>query len=704
MARGQDQPPPADASQAGDDPHAWPRDFKADDGTQFTVYQPQIEQWDQTNLTSRAAVEVTSPGVTDARYGVAWFTAHTHVDKEQRQVMLDDVQVSRVEFPTAPDQQAAWLAALQTHFPVHGKVASLDRLEAAWAAANASKRVVVPTANDPPRIIFTTQPSVLVLIDGPAALRKTTGAALERVVNTRALLLHDPSTGSFYLGVCDRWLIAPAINGPWTLAPGVPDGAIETRTALLSAQQVDIFDEDDAIKQLFTDGGVPAIYVSSDPAELVETSGEPQMVAIEGTGLRRVTNTACDVFLDASNSYFVLLAGRWFRGPTRDGPWTYVPGESLPPDFARIPASDDAAECLACVPGTPQAEEAAIENDVPQTAQVNRADAHFDCSYDGAPDFEPVDGTSLRYCVNAATPEVLCDGSYYACQDGVWFRSGDPNTGWVCADSVPPAIYSIPPSCPIYYVTYAHVYRSNANYVWCGYTPGYLGTCVGRDGCVCWGTGYRAKPWIGNAWYGRPWTYGFGASVHFCSTGFGVGIGVTSRVTLHPWWGPIAHAHEAFDARLGGHADVHFNNANVYHRWNTAVVERREDRVIADRRAAEANREASEHAARERAIARPAARPNNVYATRDGQVVRRTNAGTFEHTSGGAAPRPEVQRQLEAEHSARVTGNVRAQRVVARPAPAPRPAPVVHAPQVRAPAPRPAPSPGLRGGSTRRTR
>jgi hypothetical protein len=56
-----------------------------------------------------------------------------------------------------------------------------------------------------------------------------------------------------------------------------------------------------------------------------------------------------------------------------DGPWTYVAGDALPPDFARIPPTSLAGAVLAAVPGTAQARNAVVEAQIPQTATVPRS-------------------------------------------------------------------------------------------------------------------------------------------------------------------------------------------------------------------------------------------------------------------------------------------------------------------------------------------
>ena len=48
--------------------------------------------------------------------------------------------------------------------------------------------------------------------------------------------------------------------------------------------------------------------------------------------------------------------------------------------------------------------------------------------------------------------------SWYALVAGIWFVASTPQGPWSVAPSVPAAIYTIPPSSPLYYVTYVQIY------------------------------------------------------------------------------------------------------------------------------------------------------------------------------------------------------------------------------------------------------
>src|SRR6478735_10221336 len=85
-----------------------------------------------------------------------------------------------------------------------------------------------------------------------------------------------------------------------------------------------------------------------------------------------------------------------------------------------------------------------IDNQIPQTATVDRKKAKVSVRYDGKPDLKPIEGTSLEYVANAAIPVIKAGSSYYAVQNGVWFVANSAAGPWAVATEVPAAIYAIP--------------------------------------------------------------------------------------------------------------------------------------------------------------------------------------------------------------------------------------------------------------------
>jgi hypothetical protein len=561
--------PPAPAAVAGAplpaDP--WPRDVTLSNADAL-IYQPQVDSWRGNALSWRVAVALRPSGAKDETFGVLWGHARTEVDRTTRSVDLEDVTVTKVNFPTLPGNGAAYLPGLRDALKSALATMALDSLETSLLASRTVKPGGLPVRDDPPRIIVSYGPALLIPISGAPVLRPIPNTALERVINTQAMLAR--AGGTYYLHAYDGWLGAPSVTGPWTLPPGVPPGLDDAARQLSASGLVDLLDgKPNATPKPSLAAGVPAIYVTEAPAELIVFKGQPHFVPITGTGLLWATNSAIDVLIDtASNNYYVLISGRWFHAPGLGGPWSFVAASALPASFRLIPPTGTPASViLASVAGTPQAEEAVIANSIPQTATVSRVGGPtFTPVFDGAPVFRPIPGTPLTYVVNAKIPVIEAGPtSFYAVEAGVWFTAPALTGSWTIATSVPEVIYTIPVSSPLHYVTYVHVYGSTATVVYVGYTPGYLGTVVAPGGVVVYGTGYVYQPWVGTVWYAAPVTYGLAATpVYNPAVGwtFGFAMGLATAAIAEPYWGG-AYYHAGYY----GYPCCGSVSANVYRDW-----------------------------------------------------------------------------------------------------------------------------------------
>jgi hypothetical protein len=559
----------------------WPRELKLSNAD-VVVYQPQINSWEGNKLDFRAVVAVTPKGTKKEIFGVIFGTARTHVDRIERMVTLEDMKLTKSNFPTLPDNGASYMRAFQHETVAAQRTISLDRMEAMLAETGTVKPKPVEVNNNPPRIIVAQAPAILVPISGNPVIRPVPGTNFERVINTEAMILRQQGNNTYYLHVYDGWLYSGTLAGPWYQPMVFPNGIDQVAENLAKSGQADLLDGGKTQPKLSLSHGIPAIYMSETPAELLVFQGPPNFAPIAETKLQWSTNTTADVIRDSeSNNYYVLISGRWYRSPTltETGPWTYTANNSLPGDFSRIPVDSPAGVVLASVAGTPQAQEAIIADSIPQTATIKRTNGpKFSPVFDGAPKFEPIVGTPLQYVVNSPAPVIRVDAhTYYAVIGGVWFDATAAGGPWVVATSVPAVIYMIPATSPLHYVTYVRVYGSTPSVVYMGYTPGYLGTVVTADGVVVYGTGYVYQPWIGTVYYPAPVTYGVMAQPIYnpavgMAFGFAMGAAAASIASsyYHPYYYPTYY-HPAYYPAYYGHPCCGSTSYNTYGQWGAAA-------------------------------------------------------------------------------------------------------------------------------------
>lgn len=518
---------------AVDETSAWPR-IRDTNGSRVTFYLPQVEHWTSNSFRARAVVEVREAGAKRDLSGVIWFEAEGRADRAADRVTLDRFDIVKGRFPEAIDGGSNALALVRLTLPSGARTVSFDYLVTALGFEQAAARQgPAGLKHAPPEIVWATNRTVLVVIDGKPVLRPIPERPLERVINTPALLVRDPAGDRFYLAGDGRWFTARTLDDAWALVQNPPaalnglDPGAETAPAAGS------------------ESPLPRILVRTHPTELLMTAGLPDYRPIAGTKLMYAADTDSALFFhSAERQSYLLLSGRWFKAGSLHGPWTHVPPSALPPDFARIPAGSPQGLVLASVPETPQAELALLANAVPTCATVKRSEAKLTVTYDGAPEFRPVEGTSLRYAINARLPVIQSGAKYYAVDRAVWFAGSSAMGPWEVATEVPEEIYTIPPQSPVYYATFVRIYRADDESVEVGYTPGYQGSYE-EDGTVVYGTGWEYESWTGTEYLGWGWTYCYGY----------VYPPWYQWWLWRPWWNPPGGLRGALIE-------------NIYERWN----------------------------------------------------------------------------------------------------------------------------------------
>jgi len=624
------------APQAQADNISWPQEIVADNDAVVIVYQPQIEEFSGNDLAGRAAVSVKKAETDNVPvFGAIWFEAKIDTDRDARSATIRDLDVIDVRFAEASDAQKEALASLienqveRSHFTI-----SVDQLLADLDAERAGV-AEVELKHNPPKIILSTKPALLVSIDGEPVFEMIDGSRYERVVNTPFLLVRGGKDYYLYIG-SNAWYEATSLSGVWTRAKRVPDDI---------AGLVEPADDDDTQ----VDG--IQIIIANEPTELIVSDGPPSWAPVEGMDLLYMDNTDSNAFLELSTqSYYVLLSGRWYRGEglLGDLQWSHVANDELPEPFGDIPEDSVNGAVLSQVAGTEQARDAVLDNTIPQTAAIDRSDDSFNVEYDGTPAFAPIEEIDVLYAQNTSAAVFRYGNLYYACDNGVWYVSNTATGPWTVATDVPDAIYKIPASNPHHNVTYVKVYDVTPQVVYVGYTPAYYGSYYYR-GSVVYGSGWYYNPWYGRYYYPRYPTWGFHVSYNPWY-GWGYGVSWTSgpfRFTFSShghgaWWGVGGYRPYPRPVVYGGYRKTNIN-INVDNSINIGGGNRPANRPNLYNRPETRDRVANRPAVPADRRARPANNiQNNVLTDRSGNVYQRDNAGGWQQRdNNGQWTRPE---------------------------------------------------------------
>jgi hypothetical protein len=647
----------------------WPQEIETSKGV-VVIYQPQPEKFEGNKVSCLAAVAIELKNAKEPIFGAIWFEARLDTDRDERTATITDVEVTRVRFPEQTEEKAKKLAALiELEMPKMNIPISLDRLTASLELVETRAKGAKKIKTDPPKIIFMAEPAVLIPLDGEPRTQEVKGSNLKRVINTPFTILHDTSRKTYYLHADkDSWYTASEIKGEWAIAKTVPSEV--AALAPKEKKEEPASGEQASKKEKEKPGPPPKIIVSTEPTELISSTGKPEFKPLADTDLLYMSNTDSDVLMEIkTQEYYILLSGRWFVSKKMEGPWVYVLGENLPAGFAKISEESEMGTVLYAVPGTDLAKEAVLDAQIPQTATVDRKKATLTVQYDGEPKFETITGIELIYAVNTATPVIRAEGKYYACDEAIWFVSGSSKGPWQVATSIPDVIYTIPPESPIYNVTYVRIYDATPEVVYIGYTPGYTHTYV-YGTTIVYGTGYWYTGWHGHYYYPWPCTWGyhvrwnpwvgwgFGLSYSYGPYRFAIGLGGWYR---GGWWGPGLYRGYRHGFRHGaragyragyraGHRDSGHRNGGLRNGGrNNAYNSKNNKARTRPKSAGGGQGKANTRASKNRA--------NNVYADRNGNVNRKTDKGWeqrsnkgWESRDKGSQSRNQQDRQRQAQN------------------------------------------------------
>lgn len=642
----------------------WPKDITTKSGAVITVYQPQPEKLSGDKLEGRAAFSAVETPGSEPVFGVFWYTATMTTDRDTRTMSLESIKISDVKLPGVMDETKILRLKqlLEVDIPTWRLTGSIDDITATIEQEQAYGTDELK--NDPPKILYASQPTTLVLIDGEPKVQDDKELKMKRVINSAFLIVQSNEDKKYYLNGGSTWYVSASIVDGYQPTSSLPKSVKALDQQMKKQQESKPKEEPNA---------PGAILVSTEPAELIQSSGQAQFANIPETSLLYVSNSEDDLFKNINdNNYYLLLSGRWYASTKLEGPWTYVASDKLPPDFAKIPEGSPKDNVLSSVSGTQASKDAIHDAQVPQTAKVDRKTATCTVTYDGEPKFEKIEGTSLELAMNTSSTVLKSGTTYYCVDKGVWFASTAAKGPWKVSDKRPSDVDKIPASSPAYNVKYVYVYDSTPEVVYVGYTPGYMG-CYVYGGVVVYGTGYYYNPWYGPYYYPHPATYGF--SMHYNPwTGWSMGFHYSSgwfHFSVYGgggYWGCPAYRPPYYPpyrgGMYGGRGPTYIHNGDINIDRSNNIYNNRND--VATRDVQRGQNAGRNPGVSTRDQTRPGQQPgvsqqpaggnrggNNVYSDRSGNVYQRNDNGNWQQRQGNQWQQTQQPSQMDRDYQNR---------------------------------------------------
>ena len=458
------------------------------------VYKPEVETLSENLMESRSTVILELQG-SKAIFGAVWFESSILTDFDSRSITLMDAAITASKYPNLDKNTIETInQAIENDVPKWSLEYSLDEV---LARIHYKPDSELDLQNNAPQILLATEPTALILINGKPIFQDLENTNLQFVVNTPFLIVKDKSQNQYYIKGGKYWYQSGDLYKGYHFAKQIPKALLELKNDK---------NPKDTSSQILSH-----FIISTEETELIQSNGTPEFAPIANTGLLYMKNTDSDVILNIeTQEYFVLLSGRWYKSTELiSDTWTFVSPDSLPSDFKNIDESSPVSNLRAHVSGTKEAKAAVLESLIPQTAEIPRTES-IEVVYDGKPTFKKIEGTNLLYALNTDKDVLYVNGSFYACENAVWYISKNPQGPWEVSTHRPTGVEDISLQYPIHRVKYVYVYDYTPSTVVVGYYPPYYNSYIYR-GTIVYGSGYYYKPWYKNHYYAYPMTYGYGA-------------------------------------------------------------------------------------------------------------------------------------------------------------------------------------------------
>jgi hypothetical protein len=187
----------------------------------------------------------------------------------------------------------------------------------------------------------------------------------------------------------------------------------------------------------------PTIYVSNNPAILLQLQGEAAVTDASKGGMKYVFNANWPLFQDPKTNLYYLFDGtEWQTSSQLQGPWTFT--NKLPKTLTSLAKDENWTKVLkGAVPAPAKSAGFPMVFYSTSPAEI--------ILFQGVPAMKSIPGTSLTYASNTSSYVFFSSQTslYYFLTSGRWFSAPSLNGPWVYATPNLPADFAnIPESSP----------------------------------------------------------------------------------------------------------------------------------------------------------------------------------------------------------------------------------------------------------------
>src|SRR5690606_3785588 len=194
--------------------------------------------------------------------------ALTDVDMASHSVLVHDIEVLYVHFPSLDSATAAGLKPVVTAFIPDSLGLTVEQVAACVPKETPAKPAAV--SHDPPDIFVSFGPALLLQVEKTAMSSDIPETSLSFVINTNWPVFFDKKGNAYYLWDEQEWLTSGKLDGTWQITTKLPAEMNDLAKDTLWASFKEAIPPP---KPTQKNKKAPTVYFSSKPAELVLFEG-----------------------------------------------------------------------------------------------------------------------------------------------------------------------------------------------------------------------------------------------------------------------------------------------------------------------------------------------------------------------------------------------------------------------------------------------